>query len=342
MKILILLILVVSFLFSCGKEDKPSQKVIIKPQYRTTSPTEENSVITKEFPANVSFNPDGVVSLSPQIAGQVESISVKVGDQVKRGQILAKLKTADTTDIVSSYYETKTQYIQAKRIYELNKKLYEVGAISKNDLIASETNLNQLEYALKGLQEKQKTLGVRDFSYIYLKSPIDGVVYEISSTIGSRVSPDSPVLKIANKSKFIVVANVYEKDIKFVSVGDSVKVIVDNAWIEGKVIYISDVLDPDTRTVKVYIKPENTDNFRANMFVSVSLTKHLKDYLSVDKRAIMFKDNRFYVYLLNQDGSITKREISIIGDSTNHNYSIVSGLKKEDRLILDPINLGVK
>lgn len=347
MQIFILLFIFFPLLISGCKENQVKQSEKPKQELKTTKPSKEYAKILKVFPATVSFEPDGVVGVVPQISGKVEAIYVKVGDTVKKGQVLAKLKALDTTDIQSSYYSVKTQLIEAKRIYELNKKLFEVGAISKNELIASETNLKQLEYTLKGLEEKQKMLGIANFSDNYIRSPIDGVVYEISTTIGSVVTPDSqnPVVKIVNRDRFLVIANVYEKDMGLINKDDEVKIVLSNDgknFKTGKVLYVSDVLDPDTRTVKVYIKPQSTEGLKANMFVSVNIEKVLEGVLAVNKRAILFKDNKFFVFVLKPDGSIEKKEIRIITDSVNPEYSIVSGVSEEENLILDPINLETR
>ncbi|MEZ0323767.1 MAG: efflux RND transporter periplasmic adaptor subunit [Hydrogenothermaceae bacterium] len=335
-------LLVATFIFSCREESHTNiqtQKI----QYKTIYPDTQHSEILKIFPAVVSFQPDSVASVLPAISGQIDAIYVKVGDYVKKGQKIVKIKATDTTDIQSNYYSVKTQLIEAKRIYELNKKLFEVGAIPKNDLIQSETNVKQLEAVLKGLEEKQRLLNIKDFTQAYIESPMDGVIYEIDSTVGSRISPDSqfPIVKIANKEKFIVVANVYEKDIPLLSKGDKVKIVtsdINREEINGEVIYISDVLDPESRTVKVYIKPEKTDKLKANAFVEVKLIKKLDNFLSIPKKAILFKNNHFYVFVENPDGSITKKEVYIVSDSSDNNYSIVKGVNPEDKLILDPIN----
>ncbi|MEJ5172452.1 MAG: efflux RND transporter periplasmic adaptor subunit [Hydrogenothermaceae bacterium] len=346
MKKSIYILLTATLIFSC-KEESTKNIQTPKIQYTIIFPDTQRSEILKIFPAVVSFEPDSVVHVLPAISGQIDTIYVKVGDYVKKGQKIAKIKATDTTDIQSNYYSVKAQLIEAKRIYELNKKLFEVGAISKNDLIQSETNVKQLEAVLKGLEEKQRLLNIKDFTQAYIESPIDGVVYEINSTVGSRVSPDSqsPIMKIANREKFIVVANIYEKDIPLISKGDKVRIAIadiNREEINGEVIYISDVIDPESKTVKVYIKPEKTDKLKANAFVEVKLQKKLDNLLSIPKRAILFKNNHFYVFVENSEGNITRKEVYIVSDSSDNNYSIVRGVNLKDKLILDPINLENK
>ncbi|WP_297887927.1 HlyD family efflux transporter periplasmic adaptor subunit, partial [Sulfurihydrogenibium sp.] len=147
------------------------------------------------------------------------------------------------------------------------------------------------------------------------------------------------LFKLEIRVKFIIVANIYEKDIKLFSLKDKVDIILDDKSIlPGEVFYISDVLDPDTKTIKVYIKPYKTENLKANMFVNIKVVKPLDKYPSIPKNAIIFKDNKFYVYLL-KDGQIIKKEIEVIGDSENDKYAIVDGIGKDDKVILNAINI---
>lgn len=64
--------------------------------------------------------------------------------------------------------------------------------------------------------------------------------------------------------------------------------------------------------------------------------------MAVNKKAILFKDNKFFVFVLKPDGNIEKREVQIITDSVNPDYSIVKGISEDQNLILDPINLELK
>lgn len=74
------------------------------------------------------------------------------------------------------------------------------------------------------------------------------------------------------------------------------------------------------------------------MFVSIKVKKELNNYLSIPKNAIIFKDNHFYVYLL-KDGQVIKKEVQLIGDAENDKFAIVDGLNKDDRVILNAINV---
>ena len=95
----------------------------------------------------------GAKILSP-LAGAVEEIFVRVGDGVKKGTILAAMRSSDATDVYANYLAASSQLKQAERTYELNKQLFEVGAITKNDLLNSEAAFEQIRSNCEGLKKK--------------------------------------------------------------------------------------------------------------------------------------------------------------------------------------------
>jgi cobalt-zinc-cadmium efflux system membrane fusion protein len=97
----------------------------------------------KDFIKAVAYvQPDreGGVKITSRLPGTVQSINVKLGDFVKKGQVLAVIKTPDTTDLYSQKIYLSAQLEQAMRLYKMKKELYEIGAIPKSDLIEAETN----------------------------------------------------------------------------------------------------------------------------------------------------------------------------------------------------------
>ena len=120
--------------------------------------------MTSSIEATGSIQPDiqrEAPRSSPASAGTVENIYVKVGDRVKKGDPLGAIRSADVSDAYSSYLSALSQVKQAERIYNLNKQLFEVGAITKNDLMNSEANYEQAEGAsLEALKRKLEIYGV--------------------------------------------------------------------------------------------------------------------------------------------------------------------------------------
>ncbi len=89
----------------------------------------------------------------------MSNIFVKVGDRVQKGDPLVAISSPEVTDTFSNYFSNLTQLKQAERIYNLNKQLFEIGAITKNDLLNSEATYNQLNAVSEGLKHKLRLYG---------------------------------------------------------------------------------------------------------------------------------------------------------------------------------------
>ena len=136
--------------FSCGKDTK--KKIENPPLSNGVQTVEAVFEKVKDFIKAVAYvQPDreGVVKITSRLPGTVQSINVKLGDFVKKGQVLAVIKTPDTTDLYSQKIYLSAQLEQAMRLYKMKKELYEIGAIPKSDLMEAETNYKVLEAQLK-------------------------------------------------------------------------------------------------------------------------------------------------------------------------------------------------
>jgi cobalt-zinc-cadmium efflux system membrane fusion protein len=201
-----------------------------------------------EATGSVQPDKEGVVKITSPLPGVVQSINVQVGDKVKKGQLLAVIKAPDTTDLYSQKISLTAQLEQSKRLYELKQKLYEIGAIPKSELMDAETNYKVIKAQLEGVEQKLRLLG-GGMGVSNVRSPIDGVVYQISAH-------------------------------------------------EGIVKYVSDVVDPETHAVKVYIEPLEKEPFKINMFFNIKILIGEKEYAVLPKRVLLYQDGKFYVHLL--------------------------------------------
>jgi cobalt-zinc-cadmium efflux system membrane fusion protein len=170
--------------------------------------------------AYVQPDREGVVKITSRLPGTVQSINVKLGDFVKKGQVLAVIKTPDTTDLYSQKIYLSAQLEQAMRLYKMKKELYEIGAIPKSDLIEAETNYKVLEAQLKGVEQKLKLLG-GGMGQITIVAPLDGIVYQINAHVGDLVDQSTEILNIVRPGKILIVALVRPDVLQKLKVGDT-------------------------------------------------------------------------------------------------------------------------
>ncbi|MBC7475956.1 MAG: efflux RND transporter periplasmic adaptor subunit [Candidatus Sericytochromatia bacterium] len=306
---------------------------------------QEISTIKVTASGTVQPSEQGIANVVSPINGLIEKMSVHIGSKVTKSSVLLTLKSVDVNDVKSGYLATvsdtksglsatRGQMEEAKRLANLNKELFAVGAISKNDLIASLNSVKQLDITLKGYEEKLKMHQSNEVHDFVLKSPIDGTIYEINTHNGDRVQndPTNPLIRIVN-DKMLVVANVYDKDMKAFTIDKKVNITSDSnpeLNIEGTIKYISDVIDPDTKTLKVFITPSSSKGLKLNMFVKVSLTEQKGFTFKIPKKTIVFKENNLYVFKKEND-KYSLFPIKLIDDS-NQEFALVKGLKANDEI----------
>ena len=303
--------------------------------------------VTSFIEATGSIQPDveGSAKIISALAGMVENIFVKVGDGVKIGTPLVSVKSPDVSDAYSNYLSNLSQVKQAERVCNLNKQLFEIGAVTKNDVLSSEANCEQLKALSEALKKKLEIYGVNvELGFTdkhVIKSPMNGGVVEIQAHIGDRVDTSNPLMIVADPSRIMVVANIYDTEISNVQKGKEVTFSTDifpGTLFKGTVIYISDASDPDSKTVKTYIRIKgNPQLFKQNMFLKMKILNGKKRLPIVPKSALLYKDGKFTVYV-RIGGNYELKEVRPSFD-VSEKLIAVEGIKDGDEVVLSAIGL---
>jgi cobalt-zinc-cadmium efflux system membrane fusion protein len=308
-------------------------------------------VTSQEVPGHIeatgTIQPDieGTVKVVTYLAGTVENIFVKVGDKVKKGNPLVVIRSVDVSDTYSNYLANLSQMKQAERIYGLNKQLFEVGAVTKNDLLNSEANYEQVKALSEALKKKLEIYGVSPESGFtdkhQIKSPMEGSVVEIQTHLGDRVDSSHPLMTIADPKKVVVVANIYDTDIANVQKGKEVTFSTDifpNILFKGRIKYISDASDLEAKTVKTYIQILTEQHlFKQNMFLRINIYNGKKRLPVVPKTALLYKDGKFSVYI-KEGGKFVPKEVKPEINISDKQMA-VDGIKEGDVIVLSAIEM---
>ncbi len=307
--------------------------------------------------ATGSVQPDlkGTAKILSYLSGAVASIFVRVGDRVRTGDALVAITSPEVTDTYSSYFSTLTQLKQAERIYNLNKQLFEIGAVTKNDLLNSEATYNQLRAVSEGLKNKlriygsstdEEALAKSPQNTILIKAPMGGYIADIQTHIGDKVDTTTPLMTIADPHNIMIVANIYDTDIPKVKKGSNVTFYVDafpNVAFKGVISYVSDVSDMDAKTVKTFIKILDNKNellFKQNMFLKLKIEGEKKILPLIPQSAMVYKEGRFYVYCATSTDKqkCELREIKPVSEVAGK-LMAVEGVKEGEEIVLTAIDL---
>jgi len=299
-----------------------------------------------EATGSVQADLEGGAKILPPVSGVVEKIYVHVGHSVKAGTPLLSIRSADVNDAYSNYLSSLAQRKQAERLYNLNKQLFEVGAVTRNDLVSSESAYEQAKALSDGLKSKLQIYGAMTPDGVLsdsmtIKAPIDGYVAEINAHIGDRFDTNTTMMTIANPSRLVVVANVYDTDIPKISTNQDVSFQTDvfpNVLFKGMISYISDVEDTDSKTVKTYIRIQNNQNlFKQNMFLKVRIIDKEQTLAVIPKTALIYKNGIFYVNVKSRE-QVELKEVKPIRD-TSDKLMAVDGLSEGEEIVYSAIEL---
>lgn len=278
--------------------------------------------------------------ISPEINGQIRTIHVKEGDQVRKGQLLISL---NTSIIESNIVEVKTGLELAKKLYEKQKEIWDQN-------IGSEIQFLEAKNAKESAENRLKTLEAQ-LEMARITAPFEGVVEEIYSKTGELASPGFQLLHLVNLEALKIEAAVSETYISSIKVGDMVQLefpSFPDLVIDAPVTRLGNVIHPQSRTFKIELRLKNPENkLKPNIFTRVKLNDYDSENALVVPAIIIKRDIKgSYVYITNNNNKETtavKRYVEE-GPTYEDQTMILSGLNPKDDVIItgyDQVSNGV-
>lgn len=311
-------------------------------------------------PAKIEANVNRLSHVVLPLAGRITSVAVKIGDYVNQGQALMTVESPDADAAVANYQQaqsavTQTRSALAKAQTDLDrvKDLFENGAVPQKDvlnaqavLVQAQTQVEQAVATMEQTRGRLKILGIAGGSYgqkVNIYAPLSGKVLEMSVVNGEfRNDLSTPLLTIADLSSVWVSSDVAETAIRLVKTGEAVAIELSaypNETFRGKVTLISDLVDPQTRTVKVRAELANPGGrFKPEMFGNMRLTAENELRPTVPASAVIATDGKSVVWREMKKGSYEKVAVTT-GERVGSRITILSGLSAKDTVVVDGVML---
>jgi membrane fusion protein, heavy metal efflux system len=254
-------------------------------ELRTAGPAKIRT--TLQLQGEIQFNQDRVAHVVPRLAGVVVSVAKNLGDQVKKGELLAVLESQALADLKSEHHATQTRLEMARGTFEREKRLWEEKISAQQDYLASRQALTEAEIAHRNAEQKLLALGLTHEAVMRrgadgltryeIRAPIDGVVTEKHLAAGEAVKEDASIFTIADLSTVWAEKTIYPKDLAVVKLGQKVMVRASdlNAEAEGRVAYVGSLIGEQTRSAKARVTLPNPErSWRPGLFVTVELVQN--------------------------------------------------------------------
>jgi membrane fusion protein, heavy metal efflux system len=299
-----------------------------------------------------SVNPDiarevPVISLA---SGRVVDIKARLGDDVRKGQLLLKVQSPDITNAFDTYLKAVNDEQLSNKAYARAKDLYEHGSISQSMLEQAEDTEKDMRADLTAAEEQLKTLGVdknHPSSIVPVYAPISGVIIAQNVTnaaaAGVAFSGSPTVFTIADLSVVWILCDVYENDLPKIALGQSARIKI-NAFpgreLIGRISDIEPILDPSLRTAKVRIEVSNPGILKVGMFVTATLDSKSKEVHTVlPAAAVMHLHDRDWVFVPEGEGRFLRVEVHSGDTLSGDKLVILSGVSPGQKVVSNVLQL---
>jgi len=254
----------------------------------------------------VAANEARIARVRPLARGRVLKVQVRVGDAVKKGQEMATFDNIELGEAIGEYRrliasvdKAKTEAAVTQRAVERAKALVELGGMARSELDKREADAQNAQAVIQEqlaeqsiLHEKLHRFGLEDpqidalavrqasdlrrtSSVASIRAPQDGIVLKVTTTEGEAIQADSPLFEIVDTSVVWVQADLYDRDLNQVRVGDAATVTLEgypNEKFAGRVTYIGDTVDPNSRTPKIRCEVANPGRrLKLDMYATIQL-----------------------------------------------------------------------
>lgn len=307
-------------------------------------------ISTSQLNVTATINPDisRSVPVIALVTGRVVEIKARLGDVVKKGQVLLRVESADLAGAFSDYRKAVADEQLASTQLDRAKDLNSHGAISLNDLQVARDTEDKAKVDLENASQQIRVLGgdVNHPSAILdITAPISGVItdQEVTNAAGVAGLTSPNPFTISDLSNVWVLCDVYENDLPTVRVGDRADVRLDaypDRVFTGRVSNIGPVLDPNMRTAKVRIEVHNPGMMRVGMFATATFHGQRQErFTAVPATSIVHLHDRDWVYVPTGDGQFRRVEVRA-GDMLPGNMQVVlQGISSGQQVVVNALDL---
>ncbi|CAG9167835.1 efflux RND transporter periplasmic adaptor subunit [Cupriavidus respiraculi] len=287
---------------------------------------------TVPFPGEIRFNEDRTAHVTPRVGGVVESVPAALGQQVKKGEVLAVIASSALADLRGEWQAARRRLELAQSTYQREKTLWQDRISAEQDYLAARTAMQEARIAADNAAQKLNAIGAGTAdgasNRFTLRAPFDGVIVEKHITLGEAVAAETNVFTLSDLSTVWAEFSIAPKDLAHVRVGEraSVASAAQDGAVQGTVSYVGALLGQQTRTATARVTLRNPSlAWRPGLFVTVSVAgPEVALPIAVEAEAVQTEGDHATVFVAVPGGFVARsvRTGRRIGD----HVEIVQGL----------------
>lgn len=291
-----------------------------------------------------------IARVSSPVTGRIAELEVIEGQMVKRGQLLAVIRSTDLANAQSEFLKAYSEQQLAQRAVERARLLLDAGVIGEAELqrreaeqvqAAAEVSSSRDELRVLGMEEDaitrlEKTRTVNSISHVL--ATIDGSVMERKVTLGQVVQPAETVFVLADLSKVWLVADVPEQTAGTLAVGKGVEAEIaamPGHLLTGKLAFVSAIVNPETRTVRARMDlPNPGHKYKPAMLSTMTLQDLAERQQVIPATAVVREGNKEHVFVRTAENTFELREVELGGEYGDIRV-LLAGLRPGENIVLD-------
>jgi len=295
------------------------------------------------MPGVVESNPAHTAAVLPPLGGRVLELKVALGDRVSKGQLLALLESPDLAQAYDDNDKAADAFALTARNLERAEGQSKIGAGSDKDLDQARSDHAQAEAEYARTRTRLRTVGAppeapKGSRLLAVRAPVSGSITSLSVATGNMINdPTQSMMTIADLSTVWVTALVPEKDVAAVARDQDAEVRLTaypDRTLHGKVLFVSDVIEPDSRRNKLRIAFANADYaLKPNMFATVTLLGARQSRVVLPTSALLMNNDRTSVFVATAPWTFERRTIEPQLEEGS-SVAIRSGLNAGEQVVM--------
>ncbi len=292
-----------------------------------------------KFYGNIMADNNKLIEVYPVVGGNVEKVYAELGDYVNKGQLLALIRSTEVAEFEKELLDAQNDLSTASNNYKVAQELFEGKLNSERDVLSAKSAMDKAQSTLNRIKQTFSIYSLKPGAIYEVRAPISGFIIQknINQDMQLRSDRTDNIFDIAEIDDVWAIANINESDIGLIRIGMDafVKVLsYPDKVYHGKVDKIFNIIDPDTKAMKVRIILPNHDYLlKPEMRASIRITYTENDsMLTVPSEAVIFDKSKNFVMIYRDRNNIETRQVGIFREITGNSY-VSSGLMEGEKVI---------
>lgn len=290
------------------------------------------------LPGEVKLNEDRTAHVTPRVDGIVQEVQANLGQQVRKGELLAVIASAEVSEQRSSLAAAGKRSALARSVYEAEKKLWEDRVSARQDFLKAEQEWQEASIAEQNARQKLVAIGASgsgkgSFNRLEIRAPFDGMIVDKHIAVGEAVGAETRVFTVSDLRQVWAEVVVPAKDLDIVKVGTEAVLhsAASDAAVKGKVSFVGAMIGEQTRAARARVVLDNPKlAWRPGLFVDVDVVTGAAEVpVAVEKEALQALNGVQVVF--QRDGQSFTPVPVTVGRSDGRLVEVTSGLRPQAR-----------